>query len=226
MAKGGNFEREMSHFLSTWWSKDPEQDDLFWHTHGSGARATQRTKLGKKTRGQYGDICAVDARGKRLLQVFTISLKRGYSGKTFQDCIDATDKANKEKAKPEQEYAGWIREAITADRDAGSLSWLILVRRDKRQPLIIIPGRFKFYLDGAKQKLLEKIKPQWSMIAWIQRHPPLAAKQKRKMTIKERIAYNKANKRTAISVLGYPRDKFLAVVDRTTIVQIARRNEK
>jgi len=42
MAKGGEFERDISRFLSRWWTYG-ERDDVFWRTSASGARATTRS---------------------------------------------------------------------------------------------------------------------------------------------------------------------------------------
>lgn len=222
--KGSSFERDMCRYLSLLWT-DQKDETLFWRTHSSGARFTTLAKKGKHLAGQAGDVAAVDARGKRLLEVFTISLKRGYSGRTFQDLIDALAKTDKEGAKPEQEQAGWIREARQAEVDAGSLAWMIILRRDRRQPMVLIPLRFRFYLPMSKQKELGAIKPQFSMCVWIHNKAPLTATQKKKMTLKGRIKYNRSNKRSQTAVLGFPMDKFLEVIDKKTILQIAKSNQ-
>ena len=76
--KGSAFERKFCKDLSLWWT-DGERDDVFWRTHGSGGRATQRTKKGKETHGQYGDVCATDPIGDELLDWIVFELKKGYS---------------------------------------------------------------------------------------------------------------------------------------------------
>ena len=72
--KGPQFERQFSKELSLWWT-DGKDDSVFWRTQSSGARATIRTKQGKRTDGQYGDIAAMNEDGKKLLRLFTFSLK-------------------------------------------------------------------------------------------------------------------------------------------------------
>jgi hypothetical protein len=80
MAKGGNFEREVSKDLSLWWSNG-ERDDIFWHTGGSGSRFTSRRKQNKDTAYQGGDITFTDPIGEPLIKMFSIELKTGYGSK-------------------------------------------------------------------------------------------------------------------------------------------------
>jgi hypothetical protein len=84
--KGGDFEREFSKRLSIWFSG---RDDVFWHTTGSGARATSRRKTGKDTEGQHGDIFATCEEGKPLECCWSIELKSGYhQGKSSRKLKD------------------------------------------------------------------------------------------------------------------------------------------
>jgi hypothetical protein len=229
MAKGPKWERDLCNELSQWWSRKGD-DDLFWRTHGSGARATVRSKKNKKTRGQYGDMAANDSRGATLIKAFTWSFKRGYSKKTMQDLIDALENPNRDGSIPEQEYAGWIREAICADRHSGSLCWIIIVRRDKRKSVVLVPNRLLLMLKKGTKKKLNKIAPQFSMITWVKRLPNLTQKDKnrlkkvgwKKKQIKKEI--KKRNKRNLISILGYPMHEFLDVVDRSVICQMVKEN--
>jgi hypothetical protein len=230
MAKGPQWERDLCHSFSKWWSKRGD-DDLFWRTHGSGARATVRTKKGKKTRGHYGDMAATDSRGATLTKVFTFSFKRGYKT-TFQNLVDALDNKNRDGAIPEQEYAGWIREAMKASLDAGTQYWCIIIRRDKRKAIILLPAYFFIEQDIKTRKKLSKITPQVSLIAWVMSKPPLTQKDKEK--IKKEMGKKKGkkyirkyikrnNKRRMASVIGYPLDDFLEVIDRSMICQIHKR---
>lgn len=141
MPKGPQFERDICRSLSLWWTGN-RRDDVFWRTHGSGARATARHKVGKRTRGQYGDICATDPIGTKLVDLFTFSLKRGYSKHTLQDLVDAAEGVV-------NHWENWIREAIDVHLQAGSLSWIIIAKRDRREPIIVVPHEImRAYLGG------------------------------------------------------------------------------
>lgn len=72
--KGGAFEREMAVAFSLWWT-DGERDDVFWRTQGSGGRATNRAKQGKKTKFQYGDMTFTDPIGKPLIEYASFEFK-------------------------------------------------------------------------------------------------------------------------------------------------------
>lgn len=131
-AKGGEFERDICRLLSKWWT-DGARDDIFWRTSGSGARAHVRHRAGAGTAGQYGDIAATDPIGAPLIDVFTIELKRGYSEYTVHDLLDKTPSAGI------QEWDRFFAQAIESHEQAGSLSWLMITRRDRRVPLVWLP---------------------------------------------------------------------------------------
>lgn len=130
--KGSSFERDICRTISLWWSNG-RHDDMFWRSATSGARATTRRKVGKKTRGHNGDIAATDSDGERLMDCITFELKRGYASSTFQDMLDAHDHA------AEQVWESWIAQAMEAWSASGSFAWALVVRRDQRQALICIP---------------------------------------------------------------------------------------
>lgn len=131
-SKGAAWEREFSKKLSIWWS-DGEADDLFWRTSQSGGRATTRRKKGKGTRGHVGDICATDETGAQLLGYVTFELKRGYNRHSLHDLIDKPNRA------AEQEMEKWITQAKQAKKLSKSRHWLVVSRRDRREPLLIAP---------------------------------------------------------------------------------------
>ena len=85
--KGGNFERLICKQMGLWWT-DGERDDIFWRTSQSGGRATTRSKSGKQTFGQYGDISATDPIGQPLLDACSFELKIGYKKWSYQDSVD------------------------------------------------------------------------------------------------------------------------------------------
>jgi hypothetical protein len=136
--KGAAFEREISYALSHWWSGG-KRDDLFWRTHGSGARATSRGKRGKQTAGQYGDICASDPAGADLLKLFTFSLKTGYARETLQDLVD--DPMN--PASRPSAWPVWVHEAMECSEQAGVPFWAVISKRVRRDPIIVLPKKFR-----------------------------------------------------------------------------------
>lgn len=146
--KGSEFERWFCKALSLWWS-DGERADLYWRTAGSGGRATNRGKKGKSTAGAYGDIAATSHEGAPLLDLFTLEIKRGYSKCSIQDLLDKSEGA------AEQEYEGWIKQAQESARLAGSTSWAVVSRRDKRRASIMLPAEtFAALRDAARLNAL------------------------------------------------------------------------
>lgn len=129
MGKGSEFEREICRTLSMWWSNG-KRDDLFWRSAGSGAMAKTRSKKGKTTSGQYGDIQATDVEGKDLLKVFTIELKRGYNADNFLNMLDKPSNAAMQ---------GWEKfyQQVKKDfKNAKSRTWIIIWRRDRKKALV------------------------------------------------------------------------------------------
>ena len=130
--KGSSYEREVCTLLSRWWSEG-KRDDIFWRSSGSGARATVRGKKNQKTAGQCGDVCATDPCGEPLIDLLTVEIKRGYSSFSFQDLID------RQEASALQWWEKAVEQAIMSHELAGSFAWLLIVRRDRRVPLVFMP---------------------------------------------------------------------------------------
>jgi len=126
--KGSAFERDICKQLSLWWSKG-ENDDIFWRTPGSGARATVRNKKNKESMG-FSDIQATDPIGQPLIDLCSIELKRGYSKTTFADVIDKLDKSK------EQLFESFVKQATSDGNLSGCFSWTLITKRDRRKPLI------------------------------------------------------------------------------------------
>ncbi len=147
-SKGSGFEREICKQLSLWWTCN-ERDDVFWRTAGSGARATVRKKTNQSTFGQYGDVQATDPIGQNLLDVCTIELKRGYSNHHFSELIDRLDKA------AAQTYEKFIQQAIDDAKKASTPYWMLIVKRDRRKPLLFIPYILNRKLNLAGKGLLQ-----------------------------------------------------------------------
>lgn len=135
--KGSAFERLICKQLSLWWSGD--RDDLFWRSSQSGGRATQRFKKGKTTYGSYGDVAAVDPKGKWLLKAFTIELKRGYPKAIPGDLLDSNGSKNL--------WAQWLLQARRSAEQARSKGWMLIAKRNHRVPMV--------YLDWASVKGLD-----------------------------------------------------------------------
>lgn len=126
--KGPRYERDVCRALSNWWAAG--RDDIFWRTHGSGARATSRAKSGKRTAGQYGDVCASDPAGAPLIAAITWSLKRGYADATLQDLVDYGGRGP---------WAAWIAEAEKTALSADTPFWAVVSKRNNREAVMVIP---------------------------------------------------------------------------------------
>ena len=153
--KGSSFERLICKTLSRWWSYNATED-IFWRTAGSGARAKTRSKQGRMTFGQYGDIQATNPQGQRFIDVCTLELKRGYSKNTFADLVDKPNamdspppkktKAKTTKRKPPQTFGSFINQAEADAINANSFTWLLIVKRDRREAMIFMPRAFALIL--------------------------------------------------------------------------------
>lgn len=131
--KGNSFERDICTQLSHWWSNG-KRDDIFWRAATSGGRATQRSKAGKSTYGQHGDIQAVDPIGFPLTELVTIEIKRGYSKETFADLLD------KPAGSPSQ-WRDFIKQSRRECRESGIPHWLMIAKRDRREICVFMPVR-------------------------------------------------------------------------------------
>jgi len=132
VAKGSTYEREICTAFSLWWT-DGKRDDVFWRAAGSGNRAKVRGRAGRGTAGQNGDICATDPIGAVLIDLFTIEIKRGYSKNTIQDLIDKPDRAGV------QVWDSFFDQILESYDQAGSYSWLLINRRDRREAMVWFP---------------------------------------------------------------------------------------
>ncbi len=141
--KGNAFERKICVMLSKWWSNGllgSELTDVFWRTSSSGGRATQRGKTNKRTKGQYGDICATDPLGQPLIDFLTLELKCGYNSHSFADIIDKPPNAKKTM------YEKWFEKAERDSKASGSFGWMLIVQRTRRLPMVFTPYRIAHWL--------------------------------------------------------------------------------
>lgn len=127
-SKGSGFERDISRRLSLWWTGG-DRDDIFWRIKGSGARATTRSKKGKKTYGQHGDIGAYDPCGSPLVKLFSIELKRGYAKWCVTDVLDSY-------ASPKLILVNkFVKQAQRQSKEAVVPYFLLIMQRDRHLPL-------------------------------------------------------------------------------------------
>lgn len=159
MGKGGDFEREFSKKLSLWFTQG-KSPDVFWHTHGSGGRATMRGKRVKgQLQSQHGDITAVEEEGKPLEAEWSIELKTGYSGKSKKklknedgksvkillrwDLLDLIDSAQTEPVF----YSFWNQ--ARRDAELSGRVPVLVFRRNGRKPCIVFTrGYFNKLVDA------------------------------------------------------------------------------
>jgi len=143
--KGSAFERKICKELSLWWSKG-KRDDIFWRTSGSGARSTVRSKKNKQTFGQGGDVQAADPIGQPLIDVFNIEMKTGYKGSHIGEMIDKLS-----TSKPQ--YENFISQAIYSHITEKTLSWMVIIRRQNRNIMVITPTcMFSMLVPTAKKR--------------------------------------------------------------------------
>jgi len=142
--KGPEFERDICHQLSMWWSEG-QRDDIFWRTANSGGRAIQRK--GKSTFGQYGDVQATDPLGQALIDLCTIELKRGYNNASLSDLLD-------KPTNTQSLYKRFIAQAIENSQKAKTFFWMLIVKRDRRLPLVILPYGLWKAIKGNQTKIL------------------------------------------------------------------------
>lgn len=213
MRKGPIFEREICKQFSEWWDGS---DDCFWRTHSSGARATSRSKKGKTTRGQYGDMCSVDTRGLALTKLITFSFKRGYAKTTIGDLIDAGERNT------EPMFSKWIREAIRDSERAGTDGWMIIIKRNHRSTLAVMNMHLKMLLMHAGAKALNTITPQSCCIAKIAKNPRPTKLELKAMSSKEKLQHFRMS-RQVIYVCRL--ESFLKVVNKNH-VRLAYRRTK
>ena len=130
--KGSSFERHTCKQLSLWWTRH-KRTDVFWRTTTSGARAKTRSKKGKSTFGQHGDVQAIDPIGQPLIDLCTIEIKKGYSNHTFFDLID------KMPTETKLPHIKFVNQVITDHQNAQTYSWLLITKRDRKETLVAMP---------------------------------------------------------------------------------------
>lgn len=161
MAKGGQWEREFSVFLSEW--AVPGRSDLFWRSQNSGARATVRARKGLKTAGQASDIAATDPLGLPFTQLITLELKNGYTGTS--NAADFLDRNLKKKTAAKLTLMEiWYWQVKAAQKNEGNPYWMIVARRNQRNAVVLFPDKLRRALMGPPHcLLLDKSLPRPTM---------------------------------------------------------------
>lgn len=140
--KGQGFERKLSKLISLWWTCGVD-DDVFWRSNTSGARATNRKRSGKRAVNQHGDLAAVNPIGQPLMDVCSFEFKKGYNDMSF---LQVLDRPRGQKNLPVQDFieqAATQAESVMGDREDESPCWpCIVFCRDRRRRIIAYPREF------------------------------------------------------------------------------------
>ena len=151
--KGSQFERAICERLSQWWAQDKNVTDLFWRTAGSGGRATTRRKSGKSTSGHAGDITNTSQEGFGLISKITLELKRGYPRANICAMLDKSSNAK------HQEIELFIKQAITSAKESKTFpNWVVIYKKDRRETIILLPGKLFFRLGLGCLEWTRKLK--------------------------------------------------------------------
>lgn len=127
--KGRQFERDVARILSLWWSNG-EDEDCFWRTDSSGARATTRRKKGKPLPSNAGDIKNETESAKKFSDTFFIEVKRGYNKRI--DILDILDKPKKKNI-----LLDWFHKAEDECHGAGKKFPIIIFKRNHGEICVI-----------------------------------------------------------------------------------------
>mgnify|MGYP001598348388 CR=1 FL=1 len=139
--------------FSLWWSNG-EHDDLIWHVHDSGGRATRRAAKGKSTKNAHGDLCATDHAVQPFFDLFVVEIKRGYPDATVHALLDQS------RAAKEQTYTAWVAQAAESSKAAKTPYWMLIHRRDRRQVLVVVPDAFAADLEKHANVSLEDLEQE------------------------------------------------------------------
>jgi hypothetical protein len=147
--KGSQFERDIARALSNWWTLG-QRDDIFWRSAMSGGMATTRRKQGKAIKTHIGDLVAVDPIGAPLIESTIIELKRGYKNWCLLDVLDSN--------KPKTTVFNKFLEQVELECQAAKLTMFLLIcRRDRREPVVISPAKFSANSIGYKDIHVSKL---------------------------------------------------------------------
>ena len=121
MAKGADFEREISKYLSKW-IQGTEKPYLFWRMPGSGGLAT----ISEENAGLSGDIRSLSPKSEWFCEIFSIELKNGYPKTSFWQHF-----ANIKNFNIEKFWKQCYGDAIKSDRQP-----FLIYKKKGRQPIM------------------------------------------------------------------------------------------
>ncbi len=145
MPKGQAHERFICHRLSKWWTG--KEDSVFWRTANSGGRATVRK--GKATKGQHGDLTSTCPESAPFTELLVVEMKRGYSKNSAADLLDKPKKRLRRNEQPTRLlYEQWFEKAEHCQKASGAYSWIVIVKRDRKEPVVFLPQSLKSDLQS------------------------------------------------------------------------------
>lgn len=129
-AKGSGFEREISKRLSLWWTNGASSQ-VFWRNSGFLSRAGDRKEH------QYGDVHAIDERGKWFVEHVNIELK------FYRDLriLDIVDKPGKAHVTLLTHWAQCRRDAEASEREP-----VLIAKRNFAEPFVVCYSDLARYL--------------------------------------------------------------------------------
>ena len=145
-SRGGAFEREIAKMLSLWWTEG-EREDIFYRSHSSGARFTQRKKSNKDTALQAGDLTCSDPIGEPLIRIWNCEFKTGYGKKrdirdvdkrVVKKVIDRWDVLDILDSKQKEPILVRIWEQCRRDAELSGRETVLIFRRNNRSSCIMI----------------------------------------------------------------------------------------
>ena len=135
MAKGKNYEREISKDMSLWLTNGKNKDAV-WYTKGSGARATRRIRTNQKSKQfDHGDLAPDSSDVEYFFKTFSCELKTGYGKKgkkqtTLWSLLDLID-SKQDNPMFNDFWAQTANDATESNREP-----ILIFRRNRRQSCI------------------------------------------------------------------------------------------
>lgn len=147
MAKGKDFEREVSKMISLWLTNGYDEDAI-WYTKSSGGRATRRVKQEQYSKQyDFGDLGPDDPKVNYFFDIFNCELKTGYGKKgkkqtTLWSILDIVDS----KQTTPLFYDFWFQSVH--DAEESNREPILIFRRNRRSACIAMHHHiFKCFMN-------------------------------------------------------------------------------
>lgn len=137
MAKGDQWERDLSKWMSLWWTEG-DRDDVIWRVRASGSRATARAKKGKATAGGSGDLYAADPIAQPLFDYWLAEAKRGYAKARPSESINVLYWLDKPNGTKDPLLCQWWLKAEQERAQQGRCEAVIIFRRTGKRACIMM----------------------------------------------------------------------------------------